>query len=344
MRLNIHQLQSHLQRPLLPVYLVAGDEPLQRGEVLDRLRATARAQGHSEREVLEHDAHFDWAQLATMADSLSLFGDRRIIELRLGSAKIGAEGSKALVAYCERPPDDTVLLILSPKLDRGQLASKWVKSVEQRGALLTVWPVERNQLPGWLEQRLQSRGLQPQPGVAEWLAERVEGNLLAGAQEVEKLLLLQEPGPLSLEQMMAAASDSARYSVFDLADSALAGNAARCLRVLHTLRGEGTPEPLALWALTKEIRLLAGLAAEVGSGRALPQALAARREIWSNRRPLYGKALKRISPAGWRRLLRLCAGADRAIKGEEKADPWLLFEDIALGICGVPPLPQGGVS
>lgn len=344
MRLNIHQLQSHLQRPLRPVYLVAGDEPLQRGEALDRLRAAAKAQGYSEREVLEHDAHFDWARLAITADSLSLFGDQRIIELRLGSAKIGAEGGKALLAYMERPPEESVLLILSPKLDRGQLASKWVQSVERSGALLTVWPVERNRLPGWLEQRMRGRGLQPEPGVADWLAERVEGNLLAGAQEVEKLLLLQGPGALSLEQMMAAASDSARYSVFDLADSALAGNAARCLRVLHTLQGEGTPEPLALWALTKEIRLLAGVAAQVVDGRAPAGALAARREIRNNRRPLYGKALARLSPAGWHRLLTLCAGADRAIKGQERADPWLLLEDIALGICGVPPLPQGDVG
>jgi len=344
MRLNLHQLPAHLKQPLLPVYLVAGDEPLQRGEALDLLRASAREQGHSEREVLEHDAHFSWDRLAAQADSLSLFGDKRIIELRLNSAKIGAEGSKALVAYADRPPEDTVLLILSPKLDRGQLASKWVKTLEQKGAVLTVWPLERNQLPNWLEQRMRSRGLQPEPGVAAWLAERVEGNLLAAAQEVEKLLLLQEPGPLSLEQITAAAADSARYSVFDLADSALAGNAARCLRVLHVLRGEGTPEPLALWALAKEVRLLAGVSSEVKGGRPPAQAIAARREIWNNRRPLYGKAVKRLPPAGWHRLLRTCAAADRAIKGEAKADPWLLFEDIVLGICGVPPLPQARVA
>jgi DNA polymerase-3 subunit delta len=336
MRLNIHQLEPHLKQPLLPVYLVTGDEPLQRGEALDQLRHAARAQGHTERDVLEHTAHFDWNQLAGMADNLSLFGDKRLIELRLGSPKIGGDGSKALVAYSERPPEDTVLLITSPKLERNQLSAKWVKALEQAGALVTVWPIERNQLPGWLELRMKTRGLQPAPGVAAWLAERVEGNLLAAAQEVEKLLLLQSPGSLDMTQLRAAVSDSARYTVFDLADSALEGNTARCIRVLQTLQGEGTPDALALWALTKETRLLASLAGDIKAGRSASQAIAARREIWDKRRPLYIKALKRQPVQGWRRLLSLCARADRAVKGVDNTDPWLLLEDIALGMTGHP--------
>lgn len=334
MRLNIHQLESHLNRPLLPVYLVTGDEPLQRGEALDQLRQAARAQGHTERDVLEHAAHFDWSQLAGMADNLSLFGDKRLIELRLGSSKIGSDGSKALIAYAKRPPEDTVLLIIGPKLDRNQLSTKWVKALDQVGALLTVWPIEQNQLPGWLELRMKTRGLLPAPGVAAWLAERVEGNLLAAAQEVEKLLLLQGPGPLDMAQLQAAVSDSARYTVFDLADSALLGDAARCIRILQTLKGEGAPDVLALWALTKETRLLAGLAGEIRDGRSASQAIAARREIWDKRRPLYNQALKRQPVSGWRRLLSLCARADRAVKGKDTVDPWLLLEDIALGMTG----------
>jgi len=302
--------------------------------VLDRLRHAAGTQGHTERDILEHTAQFDWSQLNGMANNLSLFGDKRLIELRLSSSKIGSDGSKALLAYTERPPEDTVLLIISPKLDRNQLSTKWVKALEQAGALLSVWPIERQQLPGWLEQRMKAQGLQPAPGVAAWLAERVEGNLLAAAQEVEKLLLLQSPGPIDMEQLQAAVSDSARYSVFDLADSALDGNAARCIRVLQTLKDEGTPDVLALWALTKETRLLAGLAGEVKDGRSAPQAIAARREIWDKRRPLYSKALKRQPAAGWRSLLSLCARADRAVKGKDSISPWLLLEDIALGMSG----------
>lgn len=334
MRLTVHNLPAHLKKPLQPIYLVAGDEPLQLGEALDLIRGAAKAQGYTEREVLEHDHHFDWQQLAAHADSMSLFGDRRLIELRLSSAKIGAEGSKALVAYLGRPPEDASLLIVSPKLDRSQTGSKWVKSIDASGALVQVWRIKAGELPGWLEQRMKSRGLIPEAGVADWLAEKVEGNLLAASQEIEKLLLLQGEGPISLEGMMAAASDSARYTVFDLADSALEGKAARCIRVLQVLRAEGATAPLVLWALIKEVRLLASLATEVGNGRPLQQALGARREIWANKRPLYGQAVKRLPPKGWRHLLSRCSVADAAAKGLEKTDPWLLMEDIALGIAG----------
>jgi DNA polymerase-3 subunit delta len=335
MRLAVHQLDAHSAQPLRPIYLVAGDEPLQRGEALDRLRTAAREQGYTERQVLEQDTQFDWRQLQALGANLSLFGDRRLIELRLTSAKIGNDGSEALTRYAQDPPQDDTLLIMAPKLERSQLGSRWVKAIEAAGVLIQVWPLDRGQLPDWLQQRMRVRGLRPAAGTAAWLAERVEGNLLAGAQEVEKLLLLQGPGPVDLEQMMAAVADSARFTVFDLAETALAGDAARCMRMLRVLRAEGTPEPIALWALSKEVRLLAGIAAEASSGKPLAQALTERREIWDKRRPLYGRAVKRLPVAGWRRLLLLCGRADRSIKGEDRADPWLLLEDIALGMTGL---------
>ena len=335
MRLDLHKLPLHLKQPLLPVYLVAGDEPLQHGEALDLIRAAARAQGYTEREVLEHDARFAWQRLAASADTRSLFGDRRLIELRLASAKIGNEGSAAIAAYLQRPPPDTVLLLVSPKLERAQGGPKWVQLVEQRGALLPIWPVDRGQLVGWLEQRLRSRGLQAEPGVAAWLAERLEGNLLASAQEVEKLLLLQGPGPLSLEQTLEAVSDSAHYSVFDLADSAVDGQAARCVRILRALRGEGTANALVLWALIKEVRLLAGLAFQVQGGTPAPQAIAARREIRERRRSSYARALGRLPGQRWRQLLIQCAHLDQAVKGLDSADPWVLLERLVLKMAGV---------
>jgi DNA polymerase-3 subunit delta len=335
-RLTFHQLRGHLRQPLLPVYLISGDEPLQHGEALDAVRRAAREQGHLEREVLEHDSHFDWDRLAALADNLSLFGDRRLIELRLGSSKIGAEGSKAVVNYLERPPQDTVLLIIAPKLERGQSSAKWVQSIDTAGALINIWPVDKDQLPGWLEQRMRSRGLHPGPGAAQWLAERVEGNLLAAVQELEKLLLLQEPGPVDQEQMAAVVADSARYTVFDLADSALEGRAERCSRVMSVLRAEDAPLPLILWALLRETRLLAGIAGEVAGGRPLSQAIGARREIWEKRRQLYSQASRRLRPQDWRRLLQRCAEADRCIKGRGLDDPWQVLEEIALGIAGAP--------
>ncbi len=334
MRLKTNQLLPQLHKPLAPVFLVSGDEPLQRSEALDAIRRAAREQGYTERELLEAGPIFDWSQLTGLADNLSLFGDKRIIELRLISPKIGNEGGKTLLAYLERPPEDTVLLITSPRLERAQYASKWVKAIERHGVLVNVWPVDHKQLPGWLRQRMRTQGLHPEEGVTEWLAERVEGNLLAAVQEVEKLRLLQGPGPLSLEQITAAASDSARYTVFDLADAALAGDSVRAVRITRTLRAEGSPEPLVLWALSKEVRLLAGLAGELSNGQPLPQLLAARRDIMEKRRPLYTRAIKHRSATGWRRLLARCAEADRTIKGGTKADPWLQLEGLALGLCG----------
>jgi DNA polymerase-3 subunit delta len=177
---------------------------------------------------------------------------------------------------------------------------------------------------------MRGRGLVPEPGAAAWLAERVEGNLLAGAQEVEKLLLLQGPGPVTLDQVQAAVSDSARYSVFDLGDSAVDGQAGRSLRILRTLRAEGTASALALWALSKEVRLLAGLASQAREAGLVTQLLAGRRDLRERRRPAYARALQRLPAQGWRRLLILCARADRAIKGEDRADPWVLLEQLAL--------------
>jgi DNA polymerase III subunit delta len=339
MRLDIHRLPAHLHHALLPVYLVAGDEPLQRGEALDLIRAAARARGYGEREVLEQDAQLDWRQLAASGAALSLFCERRLIELRLGSPKIGNEGSAAIAAYLQPPPPDTVLLIAAPRLERTQGAGpKWVQAVERVGCLLQVWPVERGQLGAWLEQRMVGRGLAPEPGAAAWLAERVEGNLLAGAQEVEKLLLLQGPGSVTREQVQAAVSDGARYSVFDLGDSAVDGQAARSLRILRSLRGEGTASALALWALAKEVRLLAGLAAQAWEPGAVAQLLASRRDLRERRRPAYARALRRLAARDWQRLLVLCALVDRAIKGEDSADPWVLLEQLALGIARPPAL------
>lgn len=198
--------------------------------------------------------------------------------------------------------------------------------------MIQVWPVDGAHLPGWLDQRMRNRGLIPNVGVAGWLAERVEGNLLAAAQEIEKLLLLHGEGPVSLERMMSGVADSARYTVFDLADSALEGKSARCLRVLQLLRAEGTADALVLWALTREARLLAGLAAETRTGRPLEQVVGGRREIWEKKRSLYVGAVKRHRPAAWLRILAACGQADAMVKGACKGDPWLAMEDIVLAI------------
>ena len=335
MQLRQTDLAAHLAKTLLPIYLVTGDEPLQALEAADAVRQSARARGHSTREVLEVDKGFDWGRLAAEAGSLSLFGDRRLLELRLTSPRPGTEGAKAIADYAARPPEDAVLLVLLPKLDRDQNRSAWFKAIDARGAIVQIWPVDVSHLSGWVAQRMRQRGLSPAPGVAEMLAERSEGNLLACVQEIEKLLLLQGPGPVTTAQLAGAVADSARYDVYGLVDTALSGAAARSLRMLRGLRAEGTGETLVLWALAREARMLAEISSALDAGGRLDSVLQVHR-VWDKRRPLVQQALRRGSTAGWRQALVLCEHCDRATKGQATADPWLLLEDVALAMAGRP--------
>lgn len=333
MQVRPQELAGHLGKTLLPVYLVSGDEPLQTLEAADAIREAARARGHGTRELFDVGKGFDWGRLAAEAGNLSLFGDRRILELRLTSGRPGAEGGKALADYAARPPDDAVLLVVMPKLERDQTRSAWFKAVDRAGAVVQVWPVDAERLPAWVTQRMRQRGLSPGPGVAEMLAERSEGNLLACVQEIEKLLLLHEGGAIDAEQLGEAVADSARFDVYGLVDAAVGGAAARSLRMLHGLRAEGTPEPVVLWAIAREVRLLATLGTAAARGGEVDRLLQANR-VWDKRRPLVTRALKRGSVARWRDALLLCERCDRAIKGQLMADPWQIFEDLLLTIAG----------
>jgi DNA polymerase-3 subunit delta len=321
-----------LQRELAPLYLISGDEPLQMKEAADEVRVAAQAQGFTEREVLDVTAGFDWSALNAAAESLSLFGERRLLDLRLNSPKVGTEGAKALSAYAEAPSPDTLLLITLPKLERAQSNSQWYKRLDKAGVVVQIWPVEGSRLPPWIEQRLRRAGLIPEPGVVEMLADRIEGNLLAANQEIEKLLLLQGPGVVTQEQLAGSVADSARFDVFALVDTLLAGEVAKGLRMLRGLRAEGVAAPVVLWAISREIRALAQMAHEVEQGRNADQVMGAHR-VWDKRKPLVRKGLQR-RPSLWRQLLSICTQADRAIKGLDTVNPWLLFEDLALGMAG----------
>ncbi len=333
MKLRNDQLTSHLKNGLAPVYLLSGDEPLQMMEAADEIRRAAREQGYQEREVIDAGSGFDWSALAQAAQSLSLFGDRRLLELRLNTPKVGAEGGKALSAYCERPAEDTVLLVILPKLERAQTTSKWLQAIEQSGVFLQIWPVEGGRLGPWVEQRLRKAGLIPEPGVVEMLADRVEGNLLAANQEIEKILLLQGTGVVSQAQLAQSVADSARFDVFGLLDTLLAGNAAKGLRMLSALQAEGIAATLVLWGLSREIRALAEMACEVEQGQN-PGQVMNRFRVWEKRKPLVQNALKSGTSQGWRQLLIRCADTDLAIKGLSPADPWLGLQNIAQGVCG----------
>ncbi|NKN32741.1 DNA polymerase III subunit delta [Marichromatium bheemlicum] len=334
MRLRFNQLQAQLERGLAPVYLLGGDEPFQLDEAARLIRAAARRAGFAEREVLDQDSGFDWHRLGATADALSLFSSRKLIELRLNSARIGKEGGAAVREYCARPCADNLLLILAPGLERKELKARWVGAVEACGAVLQVWPLKGRELEQWVEQRLRAAGFAPGSGVAALLAERAEGNLLAASQEIEKLRLLGEPGPLGLDDLLGTLADSARFDLFALTDAALAGDRARVQRILAVLRAEGSAESLVLWVLARELRMLAEAAEAIARQRSPAPVLAAHR-VPRPRVAMVERALRGRPPRRFNGLLRRCAEADLAIKGLAPGDPWqrlaAIADDLARG-------------
>lgn len=338
MRLKPEQVPTHSAKTFLPVYLVCGDEPLQVQETADCLRAAARNHGFTERQIYEAARGFDWNSLAQEADSLSLFAERKLIDLRM-SPKPGDAGGKVLTAYCERPPQDTALLITCAKLDRTALRSKWVQAVESAGALIQVWPVDARNLIDWVQRRMRSRGLQPSREAASLLADRVEGNLLAAAQEIDKLRLLHGEGRIGPDAVAAAVSDSSRYDVFGMVDAALAGDSQRVARMFQGLRGEGVAAALVSWALGREVRALATIAADVEGGEAI-EAVLTRHKVWDRRKPLLRSAVRRHNGAAWRELVLACGRCERLAKGAAVGNPWDELLQLALGIAGVALLPN----
>ncbi len=330
MRVRPDQLAAHLRKTLASLYLVFGEEPLQSQEAADALRAAARERGYDERECLTVETGFDWDTLRRRAASRSLFASRRLLELRLGNAKPGDAGAKALSEYAARPADDTVLLITAGKLDWATQKSRWFAALDGAGVVVQAAPVEPGQLPGWIDRRLRSRGLNPTPDAVTLLSERVEGNLLAAAQEIEKLALLVAGRELTVEAVLAAVGDNARYSIYDFVDAALLGKPERVTRILDGLRGEGVEPVLANWALHQEIRRLAALAFARDHGQALEAALA-EQKVWDKRKPLLRQALQRLTLAACRRLLRACARTDRLVKGVEAGSPGMRCWRMACG-------------
>ena len=337
MKLAPAQLNKHLQGPLAPVYVVSGDDPLLCQEAADAIRKTAREQGFDERQVFSADANFDWGTLLQAGASLSLFAQKRVLELRLPSGKPGDKGAAALIEYCSRPAGDTLLLISLPKLDGSAQKTKWGKALVEgpHTQFVQIWPVDASQLPQWIRQRLSQAGMSASPDAVELIAARVEGNLLAAAQEIEKLKLMAEDGQISVETVQAAVADSARFDVFGLVDAVLNGEAAHALRMLDGLRGEGVEPPVILWALARELRLLANLALQYSQGVPLDKAFSqARPPVWDKRKPLMSKALQRYTAQRWAQLLLEAQQVDAQIKGQASGSPWSSLSRLALLMAG----------
>jgi len=334
MKVRAEQLSSHITKTLLPVYLISGDDPLLVQESCDILRAHTKALDYTGREVMHVETGFDWNGFLQSSNSLSLFAEKRLLELRMPSGKPGDAGRKALLAYCERPADDTVLLIITEKLDQQTQKTKWVKAVDSIGAFVQIWPMDIKQMPDWVSQRMRKAGMQPTRDAAQLIAERVEGNLLAAVQEIEKLALIHGDGPVDVDDVIDAVVDSARFDVFKLADTALAGDSARTARIMDGLREEGIEPVLVLWALTRELRALAAMAHEFQQGADMDRVLSSHR-VWQMRKALVKRALMRYKVGQWRYLLRRAGHIDRIIKGMAAGNAWDEMLQLGLMLAGV---------
>ncbi|MFC3129293.1 DNA polymerase III subunit delta [Coralloluteibacterium stylophorae] len=325
MEVRVDRLAQQLEgEPLRPVYLVAGSEPLRVMEAADAVRAKARAEGYAEREVFETDARFDWGQIEAGFSALSLFAQRRLFDVRLPSGRPGKEGADLIARYCADPAPDTVLLLTGGDWSKSH-AGKWVDAVARTGHYVPVWPLKPHELPDWLARRLRSRGVQADSAALARLVERVEGNLLAAAQEVDKLALLAEGRRLDVETMESLVADSARFDVFRLVESALSGDGPRALRMLRALRAEGEAVPALMGWIVGELQRMAGFARTAARGGNLAAEFKAAR-VWESRQATYRRALARHPAPVWERLVVECGRVDRIAKGREQGDAWLALE------------------
>jgi DNA polymerase-3 subunit delta len=333
-KIAANQLTPHLQKSLLPCYLVTGDEHLLVQEALDAIRARAREQGFGSRELFVQTTGFDWDELRRAGGNLSLFAEKRIIELRLPTGKPGVKGSAAIAEFTADAGEDLMFIVSAPKLDRNSQNAKWVKALDATGGVTQIWPVGVRELPAWINDRMRRLGLQPDRDAVRLIADRVEGNLLAAQQEIEKLRLLHGEGPLTAEDADAAVADSSRFDVYKLVDAAVGGNAARAIRILGGVRTEGVEPVIVMWALTRELRMLAGLSDNLRAGMDLGSSMR-KAGVWQNREALVRACIGRHQAATFYALLQLARRADAAAKGQLRADPWQLATQIVLELAGV---------
>ena len=335
MQLRVDALEGHLAKTVAQLYVISSDEHLLALEAADKIRRAARANGYSERDVLTVERSFKWGELLAANQALSLFGDKKLIELRIPTGKPGKDGGAALQAYTKDLSPDNLTLITLPKLDWQTAKAAWVASLQQAAVYIEIPSIERAQLPGWIGTRLAAQGQSADRQGLDFIADRVEGNLLAAHPEILKLGLLHEPGKLSFEQIYDAVLNVARYDVFKLSEAMLAGDPARLVRMLEGLKGEGEALPLVLWAVAEEIRTLLKLKSGMAQGRPLGVLLKEYR-IWGPKERMMEPALRRISLPTLEKAMQDAAQVDKMIKGlRAKAfagDAWDAMLQLALKV------------
>jgi DNA polymerase-3 subunit delta len=330
MNVRPDQLSAMIAKTQYPVYMVSGDEPLQQMESLDLIRSFLRDQDYSEREILDVDAQFDWQRLLDEANTLSLFASRRIVELRLPSAKPGRQGSQVIKDYLTNPPQDTVLIINAGKVDGSAKKSAWFKAIDQKGMVVQCWPVPVEKLSFWLQQRFKARDMDADNEVLSYISQHVEGNLLAADQEIEKLFMLLGPGKISYADVVQAVTSQSRYNVFELVDVLLSGNTPRVIKIVAGLKAEGVVPVVVNWALAKDIRLLSKVSADVSSADFTLK----RSGVWQSRITLFKSCLSRHSQRSFYLMLKRCAYIDAASKGMIDTNVWDDIESLCVRLAG----------
>jgi len=328
MQVRADQLAGNLKRGLAPVYLVGGEEPLLLLECCDQIRAAARTEGFIERELLHADGHFDWSELQQAA-APSLFASRKIIDLRLRTGKPGQEGARVLSEWADSPDPDVLLLISCEQWDKSSRSSKWAAKLEKAGVRVDIWPVSAQELPRWLEQRMRQHGMQPEPEVLRVLADRLEGNLLAARQEIDRLALIKGAGRVTLDDVMRVVADSSRFDSFTLAEHMLTGNLREGLRVAAGLKRMDTPLPLLLGALLRELRTVEayGLAMRGGENENM---VFRRLNVWQNRQQTVRMVSRRLREEQICAAFKTLSMIDRQSKGQAAGDPWQTVDTLLL--------------
>ena len=328
MPIKLEQLAGSLQRGLAPIYLIGGDEPLLLQECCDQIREAAKAQGFIEREILQVDRSFDWSELEQAA-APSLFATQKIIDLRLRTGKPGQKGGKVLTEWAQAPDPNMILLISCEQWDAGSRKSKWARALDKAGVRVDIWPINAQQLPAWLEQRMLQHGMQPEPEVLRLLADRLEGNLLAAKQEIDRLALVKGAGTVTADDVMRVVADSSRFDAFALAEHMLSGNLRDGLRVAAGLKRMNTPIPLLLGALLKELKTTEAFRLAMRGGE--QESMVFRRlNVWYNRQNTVRAAARRLDTRKLFGAFKTLALIDRQSKGRAAGDPWQGLDTLLL--------------
>lgn len=337
MKLRLDQLKSHLAKgpENSSVYMVSGDEPLVVQEACDLIRQAFNKSGFSEREIHHADKGFNWDEVLFSANSLSLFAEKKLIEIRM-SGNPGEAGAKALNEFLEAPSDETAIMVVTGKIDANAQKRKWFLGLEKQIIWIQIWPVERKDLPGWVGNRLKSAGLSADKDVIGLLCDRTEGNLLAAAQEIERLKLVAPEGQLTIDKMMDDVADSTRYDVFKLIDTALSGNSVRTVKMLRGLQSQGVDSLALLGLVARELRALGTMSAKVSKGQSVDAVMKSNR-VWFNRKNVVGKALRSHSCGEFISLLERLTLIDQMVKGQKSGNAWDELADIFLSVSGQSP-------